>query len=91
MVMETSSTGAAGNEVRVYVKAMIAEDVASVAKSSDNLPKWWIIDSGCSNNFSPNKPDFITYTPYTPLRISTSEMPAPLLPLEKGQSHSPAS
>ena len=44
---------------------MIAEDVASVAKSSDNLPKQWIIDSGCSNHFSPNKPDFITYTPYT--------------------------
>ena len=65
MVTETSSAGAAGNEIEVYAKAMIAEDVASIAKSSDNLPKWWIIDSGCSNHFSPNKPDFVTYTPYT--------------------------
>ena len=63
MVTETSSV--AGNEIEVYAKAMIAEDVASVAKSSDNLPKRWIIDSGCSNHFSPNKPDFVTYTPYT--------------------------
>ena len=63
--METSSTGTAGNEIKVYAKAMIAEDVSTIAKSSDNLPKQWIIDSGCSNHFSPNKPDFVTYAPYT--------------------------
>ena len=43
---------------------MIAKDFANVARSSHDLPKQWIIDSGCSNHFSPNKSSFVTYAPY---------------------------
>ena len=64
MVTESSNAGAANDEVEVYSKAMIAEDSASIARSSDDLPKRWIIDSGCSNHFSPNKSAFVTYIPY---------------------------
>ncbi len=54
-------------EPEIYANALIAEffdgSALTVGDHSDQ-PKPWIIDSGCSSHFCPNKSEFITYTPF---------------------------
>src|SRR5260370_5642305 len=60
------------DEPEVYVGALIAEAVDDQALSIDGgspEQKPWIIDSGCSANFSPNQSEFIEYTPYTSIHM----------------------
>jgi gag-polypeptide of LTR copia-type len=45
-------------------------DTALVAQKHTETIKPWIVDSGCSNHFSPNKSEFTEYTPFnTPRHI----------------------
>ena len=56
------------DDLEVCVKALVAEAVDDWALSvdgGDSEQKPWIINSGCSVNFSPNRSEFIEYTPYT--------------------------
>jgi hypothetical protein len=50
-------------------RALCAEYVMNAALITDkgaDGPKPWIVDSGCSNHFCPNKSDFVEYTPFDP-------------------------
>ena len=62
----TLSANAASDEPDEY-KALIAEEVSLSSTAlvvSDTKPKPWLIDSGCTSHFCPNKSEFISYVPY---------------------------
>ena len=55
-------------EPEVYLNAMVAEGldehVALHAEGNPPSPKCWLVDSGCSNHFSPNQSNFTLYELY---------------------------
>ena len=44
---------------------MVAETPkAPITSTMSETPRQWMVDSGCSNHLSPNRSDFILYTPF---------------------------
>jgi hypothetical protein len=41
-------------------------DAALVADKPSDSPRPWVVDSGCSSHFSPNREEFIDYIPFHP-------------------------
>ena len=63
----STNVSTTSTEADVYAKAMIVKEVVApeiALATTDNGLKPWAIDSGCTSHFSPNKSQFITYTPY---------------------------
>ena len=55
------------DESETYLNTMVAKtlDEHALAVKNDGMDwKPWIIDSGCSSNFSLNQSEFINYIPY---------------------------
>ncbi len=62
---ERDTANATTTEPEVYANAMIAMTLEHCTLTTEGEgTKPWIINSGCSAHFSPNKSEFLTYTPY---------------------------
>src|SRR5258707_3235200 len=59
---EQVTTKQVATEPEVYIVS--TEPLALKAVGDPTEPKSWLIDSGCMSHLSPNKSNFISYTPY---------------------------